>query len=305
MRRFTNILFVHDPESKATSALERAVLLAKSNKAQLTALSVIDELPRTLPNLENTFIELREKQLRALIKQSGGQGLDVKIRVLTGRPFLQIIQEVLRNRHDLIVKGAKGRSRISNILFGSTDMHLLRKCPCPVWIIKPSKRKQHSRILAAVDPYQEGTDVSELNHLILNLATSLARLENSELHIVHAWNLGSEAFLRSSRTRVPKSLVDREVREIRKTHKKLLGDLLDQYDFSDINTKVHFLKGEPEKVIPTLADKKRVELIVMGTVVRTGIPGLLIGNTAEKILTKVNCSVLALKPKSFVTPVAD
>ena len=41
----------------------------------------------------------------------------------------------------------------------------------------------------------------------------------------------------------------------------------------------------------------------MGTVARTGIPGLLIGNTAETILQRVDCSVLAVKPDGFVSPV--
>jgi nucleotide-binding universal stress UspA family protein len=42
----------------------------------------------------------------------------------------------------------------------------------------------------------------------------------------------------------------------------------------------------------------------MGTVARIGIPGLLIGNTAETILDQLDCSVLAVKPPGFVSPVA-
>ena len=300
MRRFTNILFVHDPASKSTSALDRAVRFAKDNEAKLTVLTVAEELPRTMPNLEKTVVKMHEDQLNKLLEKSGGQGIGAKTKVLIGTPFLQVIHEVLRNKHDLVIKGRGGSS---SLLFGRTDLNILRKCPCPVWIIKPSKRKQYSRIIAAVDPYHQHTDGVELDHRILSLASSLAALEKSELHIVHAWNLGSESFLRSAHSRVPKSLVDREVRDTKKTHKKLLDDLLGKFDFSEIKTKVHFLKGQPEKLIPALADKKRVELIVMGTVARTGVSGLLIGNTAEKILTKVNCSVLALKPPSFVTPV--
>lgn len=60
---------------------------------------------------------------------------------------------------------------------------------------------------------------------------------------------------------------------------------------------------EPGEVIPALARKKRVELIVMGTVARTGIPGFFIGNAAEKTLAEVDCSVLAVKPKAFSTPI--
>jgi nucleotide-binding universal stress UspA family protein len=63
------------------------------------------------------------------------------------------------------------------------------------------------------------------------------------------------------------------------------------------------MKGKPGDVIPSLAHQKHVELIIMGTIARTGIPGFFIGNTAEKTLVKVDCSVLAVKPKSFSTPV--
>jgi nucleotide-binding universal stress UspA family protein len=63
------------------------------------------------------------------------------------------------------------------------------------------------------------------------------------------------------------------------------------------------LEGEAGHLIPELATAKEVELIVMGTVSRTGVAGLLIGNTAERILHQVDCSVLTVKPDGFVTPV--
>ena len=66
---------------------------------------------------------------------------------------------------------------------------------------------------------------------------------------------------------------------------------------------VHLLKGHARDVIPKFAAKQRVELIVMGTVGRTGIPGVIIGNTAEAILNQVECSVIAVKPPGFETPV--
>jgi nucleotide-binding universal stress UspA family protein len=63
------------------------------------------------------------------------------------------------------------------------------------------------------------------------------------------------------------------------------------------------LKGEPGDLIPKLAARMEVELIVMGTVSRSGVAGFLIGNTAEMILRRVRCSVLTVKPDGFVTPV--
>ena len=62
-------------------------------------------------------------------------------------------------------------------------------------------------------------------------------------------------------------------------------------------------KGSARKEIPELARRLQVDCIVMGTVARTGVPGFFMGNTAETILDQLECSVLAIKPPGFVTPV--
>ncbi len=43
--------------------------------------------------------------------------------------------------------------------------------------------------------------------------------------------------------------------------------------------------------------------IVVGAVARTGIAGFFMGNTAESILTQLDCSVLIVKPSGFFSPV--
>ena len=47
-----------------------------------------------------------------------------------------------------------------------------------------------------------------------------------------------------------------------------------------------------------------IDLLVMGTMARSGIPGVFIGNTAERLVTHVPCSMLAVKPADFQTPIA-
>ena len=56
-------------------------------------------------------------------------------------------------------------------------------------------------------------------------------------------------------------------------------------------------------MIPGLAQEKHIDVIVLGTVCRTGVPGLSIGNTAERVPRQADCSVLTVKPEGFVTPV--
>ena len=91
--------------------------------------------------------------------------------------------------------------------------------------------------------------------------------------------------------------------ETRKFPKRYLDDFLKQYTLEKVRHQVHLLKGRASELIPQLAQKKRINLLVMGTLCRTGIPGFFIGNTAEKVLHRVNCSVLTVKPEGFITPV--
>ena len=74
----------------------------------------------------------------------------------------------------------------------------MRKCPCPVWVMKPAQGKRFARILAAVDTGVTDLDTEHhaLNTKIMDLATSLAEQEQSELHIVHAWEMFGESVLR-------------------------------------------------------------------------------------------------------------
>ena len=67
---------------------------------------------------------------------------------------------------------------------------------------------------------------------------------------------------------------------------------------------LHLMKGHARHVVPIKVQELDVDLIVMGTVARTGIPGFLMGNTAESILNQIDCSVLAIKPFGFVSPVS-
>jgi nucleotide-binding universal stress UspA family protein len=70
-----------------------------------------------------------------------------------------------------------------------------------------------------------------------------------------------------------------------------------------LKPQIHLVKGWARKEIPALAKRIDADLVVMGTVARTGISGFLIGNTAETILNQIDCSVLAIKPPGFQTPV--
>jgi nucleotide-binding universal stress UspA family protein len=312
MHRFKNILLLYDKRPEYRLNIKRGVQLATRNEARLTVVDVIEEeswdsaepyVSASFPDLKQLVTEARQKDLESAIEPIRQQGLDVRAKLLHGKTFLEIIREVLRDDHDLVIKTAQGEDGLKDMLFGGTAMHLMRKCPCPVWVVKKGENEHYDRIIAAVDPDPSDEQKNQLNFKIMDLATSLANLEQSELLVVHAWSLYGETILRGGVGRMDREEIDRLVREAEAGHKEGLSNLLEKYDLHGLNYRVHLIKGEAGRVIPELAEKKQADLIVMGTLSRSGVAGFFIGNSAEKIIQKVNCSVLTVKPDGFVTPV--
>ncbi len=305
MQRFKNILVLASNTAEMSETLERAVELAESNQAQLTVVDVLKESPKkndpaktSLPPSEPGEMT-PENRLERLIAPIRDKGIRIDTKVLTGIPFIEIIRQVLKYKYDLVMKTAVGATGTKAMLFGSTALHLMRKCPCPVWIVKPIKHKRYTRIMAAVDPDNWDTSKAGLNRMVMALATSLAMRENSELHVVLAWNPYLEKLLPDNA--VP--LGNGEEPGEPEIHKRLMNELLARYTVNGLNPQVHLVEGNAEDVILSLAREERIEIIVMGTVGRIGLPGLFIGNTAEEVLRQVDCSVLTVKPDGFVTPV--
>ena len=98
------------------------------------------------------IVEGESQRLEQWVDFVRRRGAPVGGKMLYRTPFLEIIREVLRNEHDLVRTTAEGRGGLQDRLFGSTTMHLMRKSPCPVWVVGPTQPERCTRILAAVDP---------------------------------------------------------------------------------------------------------------------------------------------------------
>jgi universal stress protein E len=322
MKRFKNILYVSTGDEPGPCALQRAATLAENNQARLTVASVVDALPlgnsfqAPVPDTGGPPVDLiggLQQRLDGLVAPWQGR-VEIETRVLTGTHYIEVIREVLRNARDLVVKCA-GAGGLRERLLGSEDLNLLRKCPCPVWLCKPDSPAQYRRILVAVDPddaypAEELESRRGLNLRLLDLASSLALSEFAELHVVHVWNAPGETAMRGAFLSTPEEQIRDYVNAEQMRRMGLLDRLMD-----DVATRLgpdamaylkpvqHLPKGWPRDEIPALAERIGADLTVLGTVARSGIPGVLMGNTAEILLHRLSCSVLALKPAGFVTPV--
>lgn len=318
MKHFQNILYVSEASVDQGSAFARAVSLAENNQADLTVIDVIPQVTAgiRLPPGGPISAELqaraeaeRRQALEALVAPYCGR-LSIRLDVLVGQSFLETIRAVIRNAHDLVVKPAENPDFLER-LFGSNDMHLLRKCPCPVWMMKPGEGSNYQRILAAVDFEPDAPEPPEQgpNAAILELSSSLAISDFAELHVVHAWDAPGEMLLRSWSDK-PDEAILRYVEAERSRHQmgmdtieRRLRERIGREAYEYLSPGYHLIQGLAQQVIPQTAERVGADLVVMGTLGRTGVSGFFIGNTAETILEQLRCSVLAIKPPGFVSPV--
>ena len=319
MKRFSNILLVVDERTDYSAALKRGVTLARKNQARLTVCAIVNAVPsevrigaiRITPRQVLDVATAKKREwLESTVNSVATDGVSIDKKVLIGKPFIEMIRQVLRNDHDLIIKCADADSALRELLFSSTDKHLMRKCPCPVWIIKPTERHKYLRILAAVDQDPEEPAKDTLNRQILEMSTSMALTEYSEAHIVHAWEVFGESLLTSHKWNFSEAEYEAMLEEEAIGRRRWLKNLVKNYGTSTdtdepevLDIHFHVVQGPAQFVVSDLARELAVDLVVMGTVARTGIDGFFMGNTAESILGQLDCSVLTIKPPGFASPV--
>ncbi len=307
MKRFKNILMYAGAE-RNDAALTRAVKLAIENDAQLTLMDVVKRVPKALgmfthaaepEEIERLIQQDHRERLLKLASEYIDTGASINFVVTVGDPATEIVRQVLAGDHDLVIKCADGTSSAGR-LFGSITRSLLRICPCPLWILKPEIHGEFDRVLAAVDMESADQAHCTLNQEIIRLASSVAARENAELHVVTAWDLWMESALRR---RSGDAEIDAVVEQHEQQVRKQLDQLLEHAELPVPESRRHVYRGHAARVVQSVADRLEADLMVMGTVCRTGAAGFLIGNTAETVLADVTCSILALKPDGFISPV--
>ncbi len=307
MKRFKNILASVDTRASQHPALQWAAVLAEHNKARLKIVDTLPAFPwhvrlamRGHEQIHGTLLKEKSDKLQQLAETLSDKGLQVSTKVLAGQSSVEITREVMRDQHDLVVRISKGPDSRRSGFFGNTSIQLLRKCPCPVWIVKPDTTPKFQHILGAVDPASHDDQHVSLNNEIIELARAIAAAEDSQFSIIHAWSIYGEQMLKSRMQ--AEDFEELEVLSCRRVEDSL-NKLLEAHGLSVRDDNVLLVRGEPAHAIPQFVASHDVDLLVMGTVGRSGFAGITMGNTAELTLDRVRCAVLALKPQDFESPI--
>lgn len=273
--KLSKIFCVVDPTTTKQRALTRAASIATDSGATVHAF-----LSFNLPALaaaadEGELIRAEHERhslwLDSLLAPLREQGISCDSEVLYDEDWRDaIVQSAKRVGADLIVRASYQRSKIERRVLKTTDWTLLREAPCPVLLVKTDRVEQLSTLMVAVNLNAKDEAHQHLNDLAIQFATDVAKQTNADLHAVNSY-IGSFGFVH------PPDLARR------------VG--IDR-------SRAHVAEGSPEEVVAEQAKAVGAQLVIIGSKARTGLSGLVVGNTAERILDRVSCDVLCLLDRS-------
>lgn len=288
-------VFVVDVDIESTGFLDRMVEMARRFDASLTIVHCLEEPSR--------WSSAQAKEIHVLLKREWQSGLDQLVtargggapldsRLLVGDPAVEIARLVERDGYDFVAKVASDQDEQGRL--SSTEIGLIRNCPCSVWIDRAPAGDRYQNVLLAVDCMN--ADHERLNHEMITGAVRFCKAEEATLHVLHVWEFPGEAMLRG-RTFTAADKVDAMVEEERRLHANALDALLEPHASAGPRLRKHLVKGRPLTVVMELTARSQIDLLVMGAGTRTGVAGWLLGGTAEQVLKVVPCAVYAMKPK--------
>ncbi|MHC5210852.1 MAG: universal stress protein [Planctomycetota bacterium] len=300
MRRFRDILLTLDVQGqgfdggeslpvRVRTALKEAAWLVKSTGARLTLMTVVEATDT--PDVRAAAIKLIEHAARDVIAETSAP-----IEVAFGTPFVEIIRRVQAHGHDLVIVASRRPTALDRAIVGSTALRLLRKCPGAVWVTGRHADPGAWCVLTAVGS-------TGMAPSLLDLSAEMVALRGGEWHVLHCVEYHAEPGMRLQHR--PREEIDAYRKGVREEDWAMLRSLTaEPAERTGVKPQLWLAEGQADEQILSAIDEQDAHLVVLGTVGRAGLPGVLIGNVAETVFKHAECSVLAIKPEGFVSPVA-
>lgn len=278
-------------------AIELAVASAKSGGVAPSVhfCAVLDVDERTKRHVtevvegETTCVTQAADALRLQVEQASSQGVRATSSVVLGHSRVELVKKAHDEGHDLVMVGSKGHGLLGGMLTGSTSLSLISRCHCPVWVVKPHAPGSLHRILVS-------TDFSPVCERLLQYGIELAKSLAAELHVMHVVEQQPRPFFGARTAADGTSKVPRH--ETTALARERLEALAQRSDVADLPKPLvtHLAEGVAGTVVVRQTQALEIDLLLFGTVAWYGLPGLLIGSTAQRILPDLKCSLLTIQP---------
>ena len=268
----SNIFVVIDPTTTNQRALQRGVAIAKATGAKLHAFLAVyltegDKDGTDGEMFREAKVAKNSTWLETMIQPIKDSGTEISSECIWSRHWANEAAIAAEKRgSDLIIKSTYRRSSPTRVRLKTSDWAILRTAKCPVLFAKSADALEGGKILAAVNVMAKDDAHIALNDKIIAYSKAISEPEGFELHAVNAY-AGSKNFVYPA-------------------------DLAKRVDIPTPNA--HVMDGNPASAIPATASDISAELVVIGTVARSGVAGAFIGNTAEKVLDRLETDALII-----------
>ncbi len=313
MPKFGTVLCVVDPEQPDSPAVRRAAWLASTLGAEVDLLAVhYNETLLNKPLRKQSLLEASRTQavedirrrLEPVAAQLGDANrIKVTANVIWDHPVHEgIVRYASASGADIVIKDARHHSALRIAMLSNQDWQLIRCCQQPLWIVKRDTLPERLRFIAAVDPLHKHDKPAALDETILRLGQSLATATRGSLHVLHAFDPRIAMSAAEHNAYIPVSLPLSDIEDqIRELHASRFDQVIYPYDIAD--ERRHLVTGLPDEEIPRLATRLDAVAVVMGAIARNPLKRLFIGSTAERMLNRLTCDLIVVKPDWFETPV--
>lgn len=306
MSSIRNILSIVDPTAKSQPAVAKGALLAERFSARLDLFVCDTKAARNSRMAEKlgespqaSVQEELPKWLDSIALPLRKLGIDVTTEVRVADPLhTALLERVEHTCADLVIKDTHHHTLAQRTFLTNTDWELIRGCPVPLLLVKPTPWSSAHRIGAAIDPGHLDDKPRLLDRCILEQADRLAQSLSGELHVIHAYI--PAAMITAASVSVPPVVVDipdAVLAEERKTKFQELTALASDYRLPA--THIHLETGAVNEVLCRLARQYEIDIMAMGAVSRSALKRILIGSTAETVLEQLPCDLWVVKSPNF------
>ena len=307
MKPHTGVLALVDPDFGSQRVLERAVRLASAFDARLELLDVVyDQFVQHDDKAVESLVGHRRESALALADTAAEDLDDIDVDVHWGRGLAEeVIRKSTESDADIVVKATHHHSLLKRTLLSHADWDLIRSCPSDLLLVKDRDLPEEPTVLAAIDPVQDHAKPESLDYRILERAELLSdRLGGSlePVHVLDTRGLAGSQLVTPRATVAPALPVlppvlppsADEIRRCKSEREALIDKVLNAAGIDHCTP--HIRVGDAATDLPEMAEALDADLMVLGALSRSGLDRMLIGNTAERILDRLRCDVLVVKP---------
>jgi len=304
------LVAIKDPRAKSFPAIEKAAMIATALDAKLRLFHAIDvpvypDLGEVdgppLLQLERRQRDIHLQLLEAIAAPLRQRGLSVTTAVEWDFPRHEaIIRAATHFGANLIVAADHVTVHHLPWLLRYTDWELLRASPVPVLLVKSPRPYRKPVILAALDPEHAFDKPAALDTEILRFSATLADALGGAVHAVHGY-VPVPAILPLTVLSKPGEL-DKILAAGEKTAFDVLGKVATPLGIP--RSRLHVVGRHPTDAVEEIAAQTGSQIVALGSISRSGVGRLLIGNTAEALIDRLKCDVLVVKPPEFRHKVA-